>query len=75
MQRTRSAVYLLYWYKSTNTDTACMRRASVGSLRCVAASLLYWYKSANTDTSCMRQCGESEICSGELALLVQKCEY
>ncbi len=39
----RYAVYLLYWYKSTNTDAAA-------ALRC-AVYLLYWYKSANTDAA------------------------
>jgi hypothetical protein len=40
-----SSFYLLYWYKSTNTD------AEAGLLRCPASSfyLLYWYKRANTD--------------------------
>jgi hypothetical protein len=33
----RYSVYLLYWYKSTNTDTA------------LSIYLLYWYKSTNAD--------------------------
>ena len=32
----RYSIYLFYWYKSTNTDTA------------LSIYLLYWYKSANT---------------------------
>ena len=38
----RYSAYLLYWYKSTNTD------ASGLNLRC-PVYLLYWYKSTNTD--------------------------
>jgi hypothetical protein len=40
------AVYLLYWYKSTNTNAGVTVR---GSRDANSVYLLYWYKSTNTD--------------------------
>ena len=37
--------YLLYWYKSTNTDAL----ADQASARRYSVDMLYWYKSINTD--------------------------
>jgi hypothetical protein len=56
------SAYLLYWYKSTNTDVALAPQleAGVTSLEQDEARelimshlvyLLYWYKSTNTDVS------------------------
>jgi hypothetical protein len=47
----RYSVYLLYWYKSTNTDFQKCAMASYVACACCRSSvyLLYWYKSTNTD--------------------------
>jgi hypothetical protein len=45
----RYSVYLLYWYKSTNThasDALCLEGLAA-SMR-YSVYLLYWYKGANT---------------------------
>ena len=47
----RYAVYLLYWYKSTNTDAAHCRFPSAPRSHRFSGYLLYWYKSANTDAA------------------------
>ena len=45
----RYSVYLLYWYKSTNTDTCVSLTAdNLSKLQC-SLYLFYWYKRANTD--------------------------
>ncbi len=48
-----SVVYLIYWYKSTNTGSAAralMKLAGHGALAQVRpVYFLYWYKSTNTD--------------------------
>jgi hypothetical protein len=52
--------YLLYWYKSTNTDAECIDTVSASAyggsgrveglgLAVMPVYLLYWYKSTNTD--------------------------
>ena len=49
----RFSVYLIYWYKSTDTDAsspACYR---------YSVYLLYWYKSTDTDAS-SRACYSSD---------------
>jgi hypothetical protein len=44
----RSSVYLIYWYKSTNTNVAARADAKqVG----YSVYLLYWYKSTDTDAA------------------------
>jgi hypothetical protein len=45
----RYSVYLLYWYKSTNTDAsdALCLEGLAASMR-YSVYLLYWYKGANT---------------------------
>ena len=52
-QGSRYSVYLLSWYKRTNTDTegAASRHESPisGSKVRILTQLLYWYKSKNTD--------------------------
>jgi hypothetical protein len=52
----RYSVYLLYWYKSTDTDARCSCMKSTGARgshpmarRGTPIYLLYWYKSTNTD--------------------------
>jgi hypothetical protein len=50
------SVYLLYSYKSTNTDSsalACDRPLSVSAARLYSVYLLYSYKSTNTDSSAL----------------------
>ena len=57
----RYSVYLLYWYKSTNTEVlprsrrqslaAPQGRARQGEQQVYSFYLLYWYKSANTDAT------------------------
>jgi hypothetical protein len=49
-----TSVYLLYWYKRTNTDAkGAAREAGGGARHCLLRasdiSLLYWYKRTNTD--------------------------
>jgi hypothetical protein len=49
------SLYLLYWYKSTNTDAeeALLAKARLEQLQTAedpAVYLLYWYKSTTTDT-------------------------
>jgi hypothetical protein len=53
----RCAVYLLYWYKSTNTDAK-------GADRRCAVHLLYWYKSTNTDAKGAARCYDTEVIPG-----------
>jgi hypothetical protein len=57
----RSSVYLLYWYKSADTDA---EGAAAGELKLLISSvyLLYWYKSADTDAE--------GAATGELKLLI-----
>ena len=45
----RYSIYLLYWYKSTNTDTEAGSQAGRRHAR-YSVYVLYWYKSTNTDT-------------------------
>jgi hypothetical protein len=56
-RRRRYSVYLLYWYKSTNTDAAASHLPPLQSKLLKASTcnrysvyLLYWDKSTNTDT-------------------------
>jgi hypothetical protein len=45
-----TSVYLLYWYKRTNTDAA--RRVTDARLVLLTSvCLLYWYKRTNTDAA------------------------
>jgi hypothetical protein len=77
----RSSVFLLYWYKGTNTDASgvkvqiLMHLLNVGD-RCGRSSvcLLYWYKGTNTDafTQCRRPLRQV---LNLLALLVQRYKY
>ncbi len=49
----RYSVYLLSWYKNTNTDTEHVRASAFMSRDrdyMYSVYLLYWYKSTNTDT-------------------------
>jgi hypothetical protein len=49
----RCSVYLLYWYKSTNTECGRVGSDDCAARGCEVLSLLalslYWYKSTNTD--------------------------
>jgi hypothetical protein len=53
----RYSVYLLYWYKSTNTDAKlrtaplCDAAQRVSCRLRYSVYLLYWYKSTNTDAA------------------------
>jgi hypothetical protein len=42
-------VYLLYWYKSTNTDAADAATSSAALYPGYSVYSLYWYKSTNAD--------------------------
>ncbi len=48
-QHLQVLVYLLYWYKSTNTDSSTAFRWQQHLQ--VLVYLLYWHKSTNTDSS------------------------
>ena len=64
-EETGKALYLLYWYKSTNTDTAAKsREETVDGEKCIQVAfdslyLLYWYKSTNTDAAVKSREGDS----------------
>ncbi len=47
----RYALYLLYWYESTNTDAAHRRFPSAPRSHRYSAYVLYWYISTNTDAA------------------------
>ena len=55
--------YLLYWYRSTNTDAAGFQRRTSSSISPAAASvyLLYWYRSTNTDVAVFQRATSSSI--------------
>ena len=48
LKRPRYSVYLLYWYKSTNTD-GMEAISPVRKLPRYSVYFLYWYNSTNTD--------------------------
>jgi hypothetical protein len=73
--RRRYSGYLLYWYKSTNTDLHCRRHVRRASRehavrRRYAGHLLSWYKSTNTDAA-----GASELYSRDVSLASLTFEY
>jgi hypothetical protein len=66
-------IYLLYWYKSTNTDLRSLLRGGRNSVY-----LHYWYKSTNTDATRMQAVEHVYLLYWYkylLALPAQKCKY
>jgi hypothetical protein len=47
----RYSLYLLYWYKSTNTDAFIADQPQLQAVAAASLYLLYWYTSTNTDAA------------------------
>ena len=56
----RYSLYLLYWYKSTHTDTKA--RQDSHQILLYSIYLLYWYKSTITDTEARQDAHTRSAC-------------